>query len=120
MHELALCRSIFGIVDDASQGRTVETISLRVGHLRQVIPETLERCWEVVTHQTALEGSSLEIEHVPVELLCMKCSATTLVQYPLLIACGSCGSAQAAVVRGEELIVTAIDVREEEIERAHG
>lgn len=121
MHELSLCLSIFRIVDDARQQRPVETVNLQVGELRQVIPETLERCWEVVTYQTPLEGSRLEIDPVPVELVCMHCPARTFATHPLvLLECGSCGSAQVVVMSGEELTVTAIDVREAVRQQVHG
>ena len=49
MHELALCGSIADIVDRRAAGRPVETVRLRIGELRQVVPDTLDYCWTMVT-----------------------------------------------------------------------
>ena len=57
MHELSLCQSILGIVDRARAGRTVEAVELKIGQMRQVVPETLVFCWGLVTESTGLDGS---------------------------------------------------------------
>ncbi|MFN8195215.1 MAG: hydrogenase maturation nickel metallochaperone HypA [Nocardioidaceae bacterium] len=110
MHELSLCSSIAGIVERGREGRTVTTVHLQVGQLRQVVPETLCFCWGVVTEDTPLAGSVLEIDHIPVVLDCRACGATTTVAEVLVLTCGDCGSGDIAVVTGEELMVTALDV----------
>ncbi len=120
MHELSLCRRIYAIADRARGGRTVETIHLEVGHLRQVVPETLEHCWMLVCDGTPLAGSRLEIEHIPIELRCSDCDATTHAIHHLVLTCATCDSADVALVRGEELMVTAMDLRAQEAERQHG
>lgn len=110
MHELSLCRSIYEIADRAREGRPVAVVNMQIGHLRQVVPRTLEYCWGLVTEQTQLHGSRLSIEHVAVELECRSCRATTLVAERLLLACSGCGSPDVRIVRGEELLVTSIDL----------
>lgn len=121
MHELSLCRSIFGIVDSARAGRSVDRIHLKVGMLRQVVPETLEHCWGLLTDEGPLEGSRLVIDHVPVELRCQECLATTVAVERLLLVCGECGGGKVEVIAGEEFIVTTMDVRtEQEKERTYG
>src|SRR5215208_2432702 len=111
MHELSLCRSIFTIVDRARGPRPVQTVHLQVGHMRQVMPETLEHCWRIVTEQTPLEGSVLDIDHIPIELRCADCCATTSGLHRLVLACGACGSGAVAITRGEELMVTSMQLR---------
>lgn len=113
MHELSLCRSIHGIVERARAehgGRPVSTVYLQVGQLRQVVPGTLAYCWSLLTEDGPLAGSALEIDHVPVELSCRECAASTTVEHALVLVCGACGSAQVDVVRGEEFMVTSIDL----------
>ena len=61
MHELSLCQSIYGITDRAREGRPVVTVRLRVGALRQVVPETLKYCWGVVTDTTPLANLSAHL-----------------------------------------------------------
>lgn len=110
MHELSLCHSIYGIVDRARDGRGVDTVNMRIGKLRQVIPETLEFCWSMVTEQTALQGSRLAIEHLPVTLDCRACGATTEIEHILVLTCGRCGSGDITVTGGEEFLVTSVDL----------
>jgi hydrogenase nickel incorporation protein HypA/HybF len=113
MHELSLCRSIYTIVDRARGPRPVASVQVQVGHLRQVLPETLAHCWHLVTDDTPLRGSVLEVDHIPIELRCASCSATTSAPHRLVLTCGTCGSGDVAVTRGEELMVMSMQVRGE-------
>lgn len=115
MHELSLCQSIYGIVERASEGRPVIGVDLAVGQLRQVVPETLVHCWRLVTEDTALAGSRLNIDHIPVSLRCRRCSGQTTLDDHVSIACGRCGSVDTTVVAGEELLVTAVEIEDEAV-----
>ncbi|GAA4399368.1 hydrogenase maturation nickel metallochaperone HypA/HybF [Tsukamurella soli] len=108
MHELSLCRAVVGVVDRSRGGRAVSRVQLRVGQLRQVVPETLLYCWELVTAETPLAGARLEIDHVPVRLRCRSCGADTVVTHALVLVCESCGSGAVDVVAGEEFLVTTV------------
>jgi hydrogenase nickel incorporation protein HypA/HybF len=110
VHELSLCRAIERIVDRARADREVTTVHLQLGQLRQVVPETLVHCWAMVTEGTGLEGSMLDIDHVPVTLDCRACGHRTTVAHVLVLTCADCGSGDIAMVAGEEFMVTSIDV----------
>jgi hydrogenase nickel incorporation protein HypA/HybF len=110
MHELSLCSSIASIVEEARDGRRVRTVHLQVGQLRQVVPDTLVFCWQLVTEDSGLAGSVLEIDHLPVVLDCRACAETTTVADALLLTCAACGSGDIVVSSGEELMVTALDL----------
>jgi hydrogenase nickel incorporation protein HypA/HybF len=110
VHELSLCRAIERIVDRARADREVTTVHLQVGELRQVVPETLVHCWAMLTDGTHLDGSVLEIDHVPVTLDCRVCGRRTTVADVLAFTCAHCCSGDIALVTGEEFMVTSIDV----------
>ncbi|TIC82616.1 hydrogenase maturation nickel metallochaperone HypA [Nocardioides sp. GY 10127] len=110
MHELSLCRSIAQIADRARQGRPVAAVHLRVGQLRQVVPETLVYCWGLVTDDGPLAGSRLEVESVPVVLDCRACGETTRVAHVLVLTCAACGSGDIELRTGEEFLVTSLDL----------
>jgi len=110
MHELSLCRSIYSIVDRARVGRPVESVQVRVGHLRQVVPETLSWCWGVVVEDTPIAGSRLDVEHVPIELHCQECGCRTTALERLILVCAGCGSGSVTVLRGEEMLVTSVQL----------
>lgn len=113
MHELSLCQSIVTIVDGAREGRPVRTVRLRIGELRQVVPETLDHCWAVVTEGSPLAGAGLEIERVSVRLRCRACGAETKVADAIVLLCARCASGDVLVLAGEEFLVTSIDVETE-------
>lgn len=108
MHELSICQSIAKIVEDAASGRTVRTVHLDVGELRQVVPATLVYSWEIVVGGTALDGAILEVNHIPGSFDCASCGRTTKIDIPVF-RCG-CGSADVEVTAGQELLVTSLDL----------
>lgn len=111
MHELSLCASIAGIVRDYAAGRPVQRVRVRVGHLRQVVPDTLVHCWDLVVDGTDLDGTTLEVEGVPLTLDCGDCGTRT-VPDRLVMRCASCGGPHVSVVAGDEFLVTSLDVVE--------
>ena len=52
MHELSLSSAIVNTVVKHAAGRQVSLVSLRVGRLRQVVPDTLEFYFELVARDT--------------------------------------------------------------------
>lgn len=108
MHELSICTSIARIVGQHADGHPVARVHLRVGHLRQVVPDTLRYSWEVVVDGTPLAGSTLEIDHVPAVVECRTCGARTELSTPVFRC--TCGSTDVAVASGDELLVTSLDL----------
>lgn len=110
MHELALCGAIADIVDRRAGDRPVGAVHVRIGQLRQVIPDTLQFCWEMVVCGTTLDGARLEIEEVPAVLHCRTCAADTAMDREVMFACRRCGGVDVAVASGEEFLVTALEL----------
>jgi hydrogenase nickel incorporation protein HypA/HybF len=111
LHELSLCQAIAESVTRHARGRPVSRVLVRVGHLRQVVPDSLVWSWEVLTAGSDLEGSLLDIEHVPVTIECNRCHATTILEAPILL-CGACEDADVQVLGGEELLVVSLELVE--------
>lgn len=109
MHELSLCRSILDISVRHAQGRPVASVRVRVGHMRQVVPGTLVRCFELLAPERGLEGAVLEIVEVPAQVRCRKCGATTVLER-FELRCGSCGGSDLEVIAGEELEVESLEL----------
>jgi hydrogenase nickel incorporation protein HypA/HybF len=109
MHELALCGSIADIVSRHAAGRRVDAVRVRIGQLRQVVPDTLEYCWQLVVSETPLEGCALVIDRVAARLRCDRCAAEHEMGAEFRFAC-DCGSTAVTVVAGEEFTVTSMDV----------
>jgi hypothetical protein len=64
MRELSLAQAIVDVVTRHSQGRTVVGVELRVGRAREVMPETLDFAFSLLTEGTALDGAELQIMQV--------------------------------------------------------
>jgi hydrogenase nickel incorporation protein HypA/HybF len=108
VHELSICTALASIVERHADGRAVARVHLDVGHLRQVVPDTLRFSWELVVAGTALEGSVLDVNHVPAAIRCRTCGEHTTLSAPVF-RCG-CGSTLVDVVAGDELVVTSLDL----------
>jgi hydrogenase nickel incorporation protein HypA/HybF len=112
VHELAICDAIAGATLRHAGGRRVTRIHVRIGRLRQVVPDTLAYCWQMHSCATVLDGSALDVESVPARIRCTDCEQTTeLDGFPLLI-CGHCDGVDVTVVSGEEFAITGLDVED--------
>jgi hydrogenase nickel incorporation protein HypA/HybF len=113
MHELSICGSIADIVIQHAAGRTVKVINVRAGQLRQILPDTLVYCWELVSADTPLAGSRISVEVVPARIRCRSCGHVTDVGAVPVFSCGGCGGCDVAVVSGEEFLITSLELQGE-------
>ena len=109
MHELSICSAIADAVSEHAHGRSVERIRLRIGHFRQIVPETLHYCWRLQSADSPLEGSTLDVTYVDAVIRCQDCANETTLTDPILI-CSSCDSRKVALIAGEEFLIESIDV----------
>jgi len=112
VHELCIAEAIVAIASRHAGGRRVYRVGVRVGHLRQVVPDALQFAFELLVSGTALDGAQLAIEEVPGQVRCRDCARVSDVcDFPL--ACAGCGSLHVELRAGEELLVDELDVEEE-------
>jgi len=110
MHELSLARSVEHIVTRAAGGRRVTVVEIVVGELRQVVPDTLRRCWDLTVETTDLAGAQLRVRSIPAVISCQECGATTRLAEVPIMRCATCGSQAVRLVSGEEFLVTTIEL----------
>jgi hydrogenase nickel incorporation protein HypA/HybF len=120
MHELSISSAIVDTALRHAGGRKVTQVDVRLGAMRQVVPESLAFYFEIVARDTACEGASLELEIVTAWMACEGCGnewdpAPEPAEVAVLptFRCPSCGSAGAQVVAGDELEVESIEVSDE-------
>jgi hydrogenase nickel incorporation protein HypA/HybF len=112
VHELALAESIVHLALGHAAGRRVTGVGVKVGALRQVVPDSLSFSFELVVQGTAAEGAFLEIEGVEAAGRCARCGVESRISaFPLR--CEGCGELGLEVVRGEELRVEWVEVEED-------
>jgi len=114
VHELSLADAILAVAREHAEGRRVTSVEVKIGQLRQVVPDALDFAFGLVAEGTNVEGAALQVEHVPARLACADCEAeTTVSEFPL--ACGGCGSLDVSVVGGDELRVESLELENEPI-----
>ena len=114
MHELSVAQSIVDIVQQylpAGNGMPVKIVRLKVGAMAGIVPDSLEFCFTVITAGTKLESAQLSIERIPFCLRCKACGTTSENEFGTVL-CPQCGSSETAMVSGNELQVTEIELDE--------
>lgn len=109
MHELGITEEIVAIAARGSAGRPVARVVVEVGELAAVLPEAIRFCFDLCAEGTPVEGALLEIRRPPGLATCRVCGAEVVLHAPLGRC--SCGSMDLEWIRGEELRVTAIEVK---------
>jgi hydrogenase nickel incorporation protein HypA/HybF len=115
MHELSIAMSIVEMAEEEAErhGQAhVLAVHLRLGKLSGVVKEALLSSYEMACAATALEGSQLLIEEIPVEVFCPKCDGPRLLASIQWFCCPECGTATPTVLHGKELEVVALEIKE--------
>jgi hydrogenase nickel incorporation protein HypA/HybF len=112
MHELSISSAVVDTVVQHAKGRLVTAVTMTVGAFRQVVPESLEFYFEIVSRGTVCEGARLEQVLVPLRLGCDDCGREWEPELPAF-RCPSCAGSSVQVRRGDELEVESIEIEEE-------
>jgi hydrogenase nickel incorporation protein HypA/HybF len=113
MHELSIAMSLVELASEeaARLGNVrVEALHLRLGPLSGVVKEALAFSFEIASAGTAVEGSRLEIEDVPVRVFCARCGEERTLESAQHFRCPVCGELTPDVRSGRELELTAMEV----------
>jgi hydrogenase nickel incorporation protein HypA/HybF len=113
VHELSLSSAILETTLRHADGRKVTAVEMRIGALRQVVPESLEFYFGIVTRGTPAEGAALEVEYVAALLRCEDCGTEWSPEFAAF-RCPGCAGAEVEVRAGNEFNVESITVEEEE------
>jgi hydrogenase nickel incorporation protein HypA/HybF len=113
VHELSLSSAIVATVEKHAGGRRVTLVTLDVGRLRQVVPQTLAFYFDFVARGTVCEGARLEQRLLDARLRCAGCAIEWGIDVPAF-RCPSCAGSDIVVVTGNEFQVESIEVEEAE------
>jgi len=105
MHELSIVANIIDIIEtelNKNNLTRVESISLRIGEMRQVVPDALYFGFECLSKDTPLEGAEIKIETIPIKGKCRKCLHEFILEN-WLENCPTCGENQIEIISGKEL-----------------
>jgi hydrogenase nickel incorporation protein HypA/HybF len=117
VHELSICQGIVEVAARALRAvppppPPVARVTVRVGRLTAVVPESLRYHFDLLTPGSLLDGAALVIEEIPVRGRCADCAAGFDIA-TLSFTCPACGSGLVELTSGRELQVVSLETREE-------
>lgn len=110
MHELSITCSIVELVADTAKGRKVHRVTVDIGQLSGVMPDSIALWFPEVAKGTKVEGASLEIREITAIARCEACGAEF--STPTMLTPCPCGSFRFKRLQGEELSVKSIELEE--------
>jgi hydrogenase nickel incorporation protein HypA/HybF len=113
MHELSIAMSILEMAEEEAErhGGRVAAVHIKLGALSGVVKDALLSSYEVVCEDTALTGSKLVVEEVPIVVFCAQCESPRAPSSAQWLCGPECGTLASAVVRGKELEVVALAIQ---------
>jgi hydrogenase nickel incorporation protein HypA/HybF len=111
MHEMSIVEGLMGILQETAalhKLTRIDTVRLRIGAMRQVVPESLEFAFEALGRGTVAQGARIEITEVPVRARCGGCGAEFTVD-DFSFFCASCGGNALTVFEGKELYIESLE-----------
>jgi hydrogenase nickel incorporation protein HypA/HybF len=113
MHELSIVSSIVEAVTESAlkaNASRVTKVYLKLGALSGIAMEPLQSCYDFSTRDTMLEGSSLEIEVLPVIVHCSTCQEDRVLPDIRRFRCPVCDTPSADIRQGKELDIGSLEV----------
>jgi len=111
MHEVSIIENVIKIVTDkASENKftKVNKVSLKIGELSGVMPQSLDFAFKSCIMDTMLEGSTLEIEKVSARAECTDCAQEFPIDHFNKL-CPSCNKFCSRIISGYELFINTIE-----------
>ncbi|MGB9594762.1 MAG: hydrogenase maturation nickel metallochaperone HypA [Candidatus Poribacteria bacterium] len=111
MHEISLIENIIDIISSemSKNGITkVNSISLKIGKMQQVIEESLRFGFEIMSQNTPLEGAEIIIENTPIIGRCKNCGNEFEID-DWLDDCPNCHKMQIEIISGKEMEIISFE-----------
>ncbi len=112
MHEWSLACALVKTAEEEAARRgasRVFEVSVSVGFLTGVVPELLERAYDMARQGTGLEGAPLRIEVAPVRARCGGCGRESVFE-GYALACPACGRPGMEVLSGDDILLRGLDL----------
>ena len=113
MHEFSICDSLVKTILD-ELGKIEAPYRLLkarvvVGDLRQIVRETLQFAYGILTKDTEAEGSTLEIIPEPIEGQCPHCGREGALEGGMFF-CPTCGKTGVKIEKGSSLYLDSLEI----------
>ncbi|KKN11143.1 hypothetical protein LCGC14_1029520 [marine sediment metagenome] len=123
MHEFAFAMNIFKVAEATAlkyKAKKIIEVLLEIGELTLIVPELLQRSFEMATHGSIAEGAKLTISIIPGKIKCRQCeniSEVTITEEAQLTGlqlfqCKHCKSKDTEIIEGRKANVKNIKIQE--------
>jgi hydrogenase nickel incorporation protein HypA/HybF len=109
MHELGITENIIAIALEQAKGAKIRRLTLEIGQLSAIAPESIQFCFDVCSQGTMLEGATLEIIFIAGRGVCQDCGEQIPMELPFAL-CSGCGSRQIKITQGQELTLKTLEI----------
>ncbi len=117
MHELTIARSLIELASEHAEQKhadRVTRINIRLGVASGLL-RPLYFCFATASRGTRCDGAILEIEEVPLTVMCPTCDEVKTPGTRYSFRCPDCGSPTPEVVTGREMQLVTIEVEKESV-----
>lgn len=114
MHEISIIESILEVAEERARevnSLSIKVIKLRLGQFTAIAREALEFAFDVARLGTLAENARLEIEVVPMTLLCVVCGVAPQPTSAMSLICPQC-CFPLKIISGKELQIEFIEIEE--------
>ena len=108
VHELAITQSVVDAVLEKLPERQITVVSLAIGTLSGVEPDSVRFCFGLVTAGTALDGVELRISRPSGRAHCSSCQSDFDLDSCIMLC--ACGSADVRATSGHQLLISSVRV----------
>jgi len=115
MHEYSIAQNIMQIIlteAEKAKARKVVKVSLKIGGLTGVFPDSLSFCFDLCSKGTIAENADLIIEKVPIRGYCPHCNKVFLIEDNKYL-CQNCGNLKIELITGRELQINHLEIEDE-------
>lgn len=112
MHEMGIMSGVLDSVNAAAQNAQAERVTkiiLNIGEMTEIIKDSLEFAFQVMSEGTLSEGAELVIKTVTPHSICLDCGHE-FDHDRFHRTCPECGSYSTSMTRGRELDIESIEV----------
>lgn len=109
---MSLCEGVLRILEEQAEVQhysRVLRVTLEIGMLSTAVPESMEMCFDAVTHGTLADGATLEIVRTPGEAWCKTCRIAVPVK-ERYSPCPQCGGFDMELRAGDGLQIKELEV----------
>ncbi|MFW9873706.1 MAG: hydrogenase maturation nickel metallochaperone HypA [Candidatus Thorarchaeota archaeon] len=123
MHEFSFAYNIFKVAEATAlkyNAKKITEVLLEIGELTLIVPELLQRSFEMATAGSIAQGAKLKITITPGKIKCRDCNKNSVVTLTKdaqltglqLFQCSHCGSNNTEIIEGKKANVKNIKIQE--------